>query len=51
MAQKFPEIPKAVEFMKCKPGSKVEWKENFQEKSFENLGTLREVVLFIRKIN
>ena len=29
-------------------GSKVEWKENFQEKIFENFGIPREVVLFFR---
>ena len=29
------------------PGSKVEWKENFREKNFENLGIPREVALFL----
>ena len=28
-------------------GSKVEWKENLRKKFFENLGTPREVVLFV----
>ena len=46
--QKFPEIPKAVEFPNANPstensrnpGSKVEWKENFQEKNWVYLARL-----------
>ena len=52
MVQKFP--ANDAEFPKCEPfnrntrnsGSKVEWKENFWKKIFENLGITREVVLF-----
>ena len=31
-------------------GSKVEWKENFQENFFDNLGIPREVVLFFGNV-
>ena len=31
-------------------GSKVEWKENFRENFFENLGIPREIVLFIGNV-
>ena len=52
--EKFPEILETVEFPKCEPfnrkfwnsGSKVEWKGNFRENIFENLGIPREVLLF-----
>ena len=56
--RQFPEIAKAVgvEFPNVNhstktsrnSGSKVEWKENFQKKIFENFGISREVVLFFR---
>ena len=59
MVQKFllkvsREIPETGEFRNANhstaksrnSGSKVEWKDNFREKNFENLGIAREVVLF-----
>ena len=53
--EKFPDIPETDEFQKCETfnqnsrnsGIKVVWKENFQEKTFENLGIPRKVVLFL----
>ena len=53
-SSKYPEIPETVEFRNANhstaksrnSGSKVEWKDNFQEKIFENLGIPCEVVVF-----